>query len=333
MRDEEVATLAALVALRLGWPEPVLGRRRRAAIGPRGPRGDSGPRGQEGARGEAGSKGDRGDTGPKGDAGPRGDRGDAGPKGEAGPQGDAGPRGPAGVAASDFSVNAAAVDAGYADGSIVLRTGARTNPAGAFTGGGTGNKAIFGVWGFGGLPLAQLASIAVVWRNVTGPGGPYYVPPTASGGWRPYVNVLVDFAPNGGGDLRLLALLDDGLNGLITGAIGTYTNPGGANVLTYAWTAAQDVLIVGSTPATIPGGVPAHVTVGASWLERSYSFAQLVAANPDAVLVERWPNDGGMPAGAVLPAIVVCVGDSGNVIKSGKRITSLAVNGAVIVPL
>jgi hypothetical protein len=39
-----------------------------------------------------------------------------------------------------------------------------------------------------------------------------------------------------------------------------------------------------------------------------------------------------MPAGAVMPAILLISGDSGNVVKSGKRIVSMSVNGGAIVP-
>ena len=233
---------------------------------------------------------------------------------------------------ADFSVNAAGVDGGYADGSIVLRTGARPNAVGAFHGGGTGNKSIFGVFGFAGLPMADLVSVAYTWQNVAGSGGPFFNPSGGPSVLTPYVNVLVDFDPLGAHDLRVLVLLDDSLNGAITAAIGSYSNPGGLNVLTYSWTSAQDCLVVGSTPGTIPGGVSAHVTVGADWKERAYRWADLVAANPAAVLVDAFPADGGLPAGAVMPSILLVSGDSGNTQRSGKRITALVVNGAGIVP-
>ena len=227
-------------------------------------------------------------------------------------------------------MNAAAVDGGYADGSIVLRTGARTNAAGAFHGGGTGNKAIFGVFGFDGLPMGDLVSVAYTWRNVHGSGGPFFNPPAGPSVLTPYVNVLVDFDPLGAHDVRVLVLLDDSLNGAITSALGTYANPGGLNVLTYAWTSALDCLVVGSTPGTIPGGVAAHVTVGPAWTERAYRWADLVAANPAAVLVDAFPADGGLPAGAVMPSILLVSGDSSTTQRSGKRITALSVNGSSV---
>jgi hypothetical protein len=232
----------------------------------------------------------------------------------------------------DFSVNAAAVDGGYSDGSIVLRTGARTNAAGAFHGGGTGNKAIFGVLGLHGLPMADLASVSFTWTNVNGPAGPFYSTAFAPSVVTPYLNVLVDFDPLGAHNIRVLVMLSDQLNPLITAALGTYSNPGFLDVLTYAWTSAKDCLIVNSTPGTIPGGVVADVTVGPGWLERAYRWGDLVAANPAATLVDAFPADNGYPAGAVMPAITLNSGDSGNTQRSGKRIAAMSVNGNSVLP-
>ena len=342
MSDDFEDPALALVALGLALP-PLLGRasrrRRRRASPPRdstsppalvaSPMGPMGPMGPAGVPGAVGATGQPGPQGPQGQQGPAGPAGQTGPQGGAGPQG---PAGPAGQCLSDFSVNAAAVDGGFADGSIVLRTGARTNSAGAFHGGGTGNKSIFGVFGFDGLPMGDLVSVAYTWRNVTGSGGPFFSPPAGPSVLTPYVNVIVDFDPLGAHDVRVLVLLDDSLNGLITSVLGSYSNPGGLNVLTYAWTSAQDCLIVGSTPGTIPGGVAAHVTVGPAWPERAYRWADLVGANPAAVLVDAFPGDGGLPAGAVVPSILLVSGDSTNTQRSGKRISAMTVNGNSVLP-
>lgn len=340
--DDRIAGLAALGLILPPLLARSRSRRRRrpprelapqpstpGTVGPLGAPGAVGVTGPQGPQGQQGQAGPAGQTGPQGPAGQTGPQGPAGPAGQTGPQG---PVGPPGQGLSDFSVNAAAVDGGFADGSIVLRTGARTNSAGAFHGGGTGNKSIFGVFGFDGLPMGDLVSVAYTWRNVHGSGGPFFNPPAGPSVLTPYVNVIVDFDPLGAHDLRVLVLLDDSLNGLITSVLGSYSNPGGLNVLTYAWTSAQDCLIVGSTPGTIPGGVAAHVTVGPAWPERAYRWADLVGANPAAVLVDAFPGDGGLPAGAVIPAILLVSGDSNNTQRSGKRITALSVNGIALVP-
>jgi hypothetical protein len=227
----------------------------------------------------------------------------------------------------DYSVNAAGVDGPFIDSRIVLRTGDRPNAAGAYNGGGTGNKSIFGALGFDELPIADLKTIKYVWRNVLGPAGPFFIPPGGPSVNTPYPNIIVDFDPNGAGDIRIVVMLDDSLNPSITGSIGTYTN-NGSNELTYEWDGAtQNVMIVGAPPNAVPGGVAPDVSVGGSWPENSYKWQDLVAANPDAILVDVFAGDGGLPAGAVVPPILLISGDSGNLVKSGKAVLSFLVNG------
>jgi hypothetical protein len=231
----------------------------------------------------------------------------------------------------DLSVNAAGVDR-FEDLAVVLRTGSRVNVAGAYTGGGTGNKAIMGVLGFDGLALGALLSVAFTWENVVGPGGTTFSPPGAASVTVPYVNLVVDF---GGGDLRVLVLMDAQLNPAVSAAIGVYTNPGGLNVITHSWTAALGVLIVNAPPDPVPGGVAPIVSVGPAWPEKVYSMAALVAANPLARLVDAFPGapspfpagGGGLPAGAIIPGVVLASGDSGTIVRSGKRVRELLVNG------
>lgn len=206
MTEEEFQLLVAAVVLELssawqprGLIESVTrqhaeSRTARRAVA--GPKGDPGSPGLKGAKGDRGDPGSPGGNGPKGDPGIKGDPGVKGDKGDPGVKGDPGPKGDPGQGANDYSVNAASVDR-VADGSLVLRTGGITNSPGAFTGGGTGNKAILGIAGFDGLPLASLASIDFSWTNVVGPGGPFYSPPSSGNTTVPWVNLLVDFNPAG----------------------------------------------------------------------------------------------------------------------------------------
>jgi len=226
----------------------------------------------------------------------------------------------------DFSVNEASAYAGYDDDSIVLRTSARANAAGGFTGGGTGNKSIRGFFGLNGASLGSLQSIEYVWENVVGPAGINFLPPEPATTVTPYVNFLVDFDPNGAGDIRVLVVSTDQLAAAINNSVGTYVN-NGSNVLTYSWDSSQNVLIVLAPPNPVPGGVAPDVSIGASWLENSYKFSDIVAANPDAVLIDSYPADGGLPAGAIVPSMMLISGDSGTVIKSGKKINSFSING------
>jgi hypothetical protein len=248
----------------------------------------------------------------------------------AGGKGGGGGGGASGVFGPDFSVNAAKVDGGYPGKFLVLRTGARTNAAGAYTGGGTGNKSILGIFGLDKKPISALDSLAFTWENVVGPGGPFFNPPGAGTVLSPYMNLIIDFAPTSGGDIRVLSLMDDSLALSITAAIGAYSNPGGLNKLTYSWDKTKDVLIVNAPPNPVPGGVTPNISVGATWPDNSYTWADLVAANPDAIFVDVFPNDGGLPAGAIMPAALLISGDSNNVTRSGKKITSIKLNGSSV---
>lgn len=236
----------------------------------------------------------------------------------------------------ELPVNTAAVDRHYQDGSAVLRTGSNANPAGAFNGGGTGNKAILGVSGFSGLPIALLSSVSLVWESELGPMGPNAIPPEAVTTVTPYLNLIVQFDP-AVPDLRVLVGFTDQLPA-VSPFLGTYLN-NGSNLFTYSWNAATDgVLIVASGLGLQRGVAPAPS--GGAWTDNVYSWAALVAANPAAILIDAFPattaappapgGDGGMPVGATVPAIVIASGDSGTVIKSGKRLVSLAVNGIPI---
>lgn len=230
----------------------------------------------------------------------------------------------------DFSVNEASVASGYSDGSIVLQTSEQVNSAGSFTGVGVGNKSIFGVFGYNNLPISQLSSLEFVWENIVGPAGVNFIPPGGTTTVTPDINILVDFDPNGAGDIRILIAATDQLDAAINNSVGTFSN-NGSNVLTYSWSAATDnVLIVLSPPNPVPGGVPVGVTTGPSWFQNSYSWAALVAANQNAVIVDAYPGDNGMPAGMILPGIILKSGDDATVIKSGKKIASFKVNGSPV---
>ena len=206
-------------------------------------------------------------------------------------------------------------------------SGKATNEAGFFTGGGKGNKAILGSFGYDGMPFSSLTSISYTWTKIVGPGGPFYAPPGGPSVQTPYCNIIVDFgAPVG---IKILTILDDSLAGSITAAIGNYSNA--ANVLTYSWTVSKAVLIVGQAPPA-PGGVAPAVSVGGLWLENAYDPSALLAANPNMKIVDAYTGDGGMPCGARLPGILLCSGDSSNVTEAGYRIGSLIVNGAQIIP-
>lgn len=237
-----------------------------------------------------------------------------------------------GIDSNDRSVNEAKTEQVGPD--LVLRTSDLAPGAGAYNGGGDGNKAIATFYGFEDVPLGDLESISYTWENIKGPVGPKFTPGDPVTTTTLYVNVLVDFGGAGAvGDLYNLVLLTDQLNPTIVDSIGSYVKNGDA--LTGTWSAAnQNVLIVGvNAPNNAPGGVAPSVSVGPSWLERSFSFAALVAANPNAKLiaVTDFVDDGGFPSGALMAAVNIMSGDSGTKVKSGKRCTAFSVNGTALV--
>lgn len=261
-------------------------------------------------------------------------------------------------------VNSAGVDRHYQDGTIVLRTGSPINPAGAFNGGGVGNKAIAGLSGYSGLPLGSLLSIDFDWQNVLGPTGQIVPPPgpNPTSVTVPFLNLIVDFDPTlPGGNVRVCSLCDAQLAPAISNAIGTYVP--GLTGCSVHWQSTETfpglnghILIVNSPfippppgpTRDTPGGVLPNVTVGPLWTENAFRIADLLAGNPGAILIDAFtanPNamqggvpapivggDGGLPAGARTPAILLVSGDSSNVVKSGKQIISWFVNGTPIVP-
>jgi hypothetical protein len=251
----------------------------------------------------------------------------------------------------DYSVNAArayvtcAPDRDADVRALVLRAGSRTNAAGAFNGGGTGNKAIAGFCrtvaaddvpaiDFEGLFGSDLAGFAYEWKNMLGPVGPHYVPPGAVTTLTPYFNLLVDF---GGGDLRIVVLLSDQLAPAVSAALGAWTWTG--DTVRGEWGslygAPEGVLIVNAPPNPVPGGVAPIVDVGPTWLDKVYSWAALMEANPTAKLRAQFPGnatyfpsgDGGMPVGAWMPQVLLVSGDSSNLGKSGKLVVDARVNG------
>lgn len=239
-------------------------------------------------------------------------------------------------------VNAAGVNGiGYNNAQAVcLRTGLRVNATGSFNGGGVGNKAVCGVSGYNGMPIGALTSVKYVWTSQLGPKGLNAAPPELTTTVTPYLNMIVDFnPPPGPGDLRVLVGCTDQLP-VVAPFLGTYFN-NGSNVFTYEWTSAFGVLIVQSGIGPGPGVPPViPAPAGPAWQDNVYSWAALVASNPTAVLVDAFPattmapgGDGGMPVGATVPAIVIASGDSGTVIKSGKVLQSLDVNGLPVWPI
>ena len=182
----------------------------------------------------------------------------------------------------DHSVNRASVsldtDPETGDGGLLVRTEEGDNEVGAFHGSGTGNKAIAGVPGFDGLPLAELDGLGIQARPHEGER-------------ELYLNVLVDLACDGQ-QLRILVVDSWGETGVDSGGYLDLSADPGAPV----WKA------VGGIDELLPGHLEA---------DRA-TLTPLAQAYPDACLRDADTLDGGMPADVETRAILWILGDSSN---------------------
>jgi hypothetical protein len=239
------------------------------------------------------------------------------------------------LAGLDCSVNSARVQPHSSGVGITLTTTARVNEAGAFQGGGSGNKAIYGACGLDLLPLAELQHLLIVWQNQAGPAGPHVEPAQAVTVATPYLNLLVDLnaadAP-AGADIRVLVCCCDQLSPAISEAIGVTSNDG-SNRLTVRWQAGtHGVLIVGYDGSNAPGGISPVLSNGSSWMENVFSLTDLLVACPQARLVDAVSGDGGLPAAERTPALLLCSGDSGYQEAQSKWVERLEINGRSLLP-
>jgi hypothetical protein len=192
----------------------------------------------------------------------------------------------------DLSVNQASATSDT-DG-LTLRTEAGTNAAGGFNGTGTGNKAIAGVTGWDGRPLADLDHLALETTLVTGTRSTYF-------------NVIVDLDCDGA---RLSLVVADP-----TGLAST----SGAAGDRYELDADEAVWrAVGGLDDLLPG----HTDPDAGTL------TSVADAYPDACLRDAATGDNGMPAGVVTPAVLVILGDSVNDTENEQLVGAIEVGGS-----
>lgn len=215
----------------------------------------------------------------------------------------------------DLSVNKANVDNAQSNFAVlVTRTG--TNAAGAYNGGGIGNKSILGIGGFNGLLLSSLATLDYTWRALT------------TDATETYVNLIVELIP-GSGVFNIL---------VIDSPLFTITPLGGGR-FNYAWAAATDNVrivndqLVPGYPGSLPVpvvGVPFPPTL---WPSRAYKFTDLIqpAFYPTAHLRDASTGDGGLPkAPTITPALLVIAGDSVNTLATNKLVEQIRFNGALV---
>ena len=227
----------------------------------------------------------------------------------------------------------------------IFRSQTNANPAGGFTGGGTGNKGILGHFLGAAMPLGSLASVSWTVTNLQpeGPAGP--------GIPLPYANLIVDlgvpvvppFAPGG----IVILVFGDILAPPLALSLGTFSFPG-PNQIKCVWTAATDgvLTVVGKGMAVFPdppgptivpspdgvqptGNVPPGI-----WQNYSRSIAAILAAYPAAVVLNANPLDGGMPGGTapgtIMSGVLLAAGDSSNQRQHAARLNAWTLNGIAI---
>jgi hypothetical protein len=228
----------------------------------------------------------------------------------------------------DISVNKAQVDnAQSASPIMTVKTG--TNNAGAFNGGGLGNKAILGIQGFDTMPLSALATLEIVWREMeAGHPNPIQV--------EVYANLIVEPDPIGApGTFRIFSI-----SNTLPPIFDFTVTPLGPGRWDYSWTASSPTNfvqvvgpVVGPPPppfgTSFPPVVP-FISNGPAFFSQAFRMSDILASYPNARLRDASTGDGGMPKTTVTPAILIIVGDSNNVTMASRLIEEVKLNGALI---
>lgn len=236
----------------------------------------------------------------------------------------------------DYSVNGARVDE-FASYPPILRISTQRNPAGAFVGGGLGNKAILGhATPTLGVPLDELLGLAWTSYDLSPEGTPI-----VSGNEWPYVNLVVELGPQtiappaysilsiAPTQFPLLNVGVESINGreraIVWDALlnnvqvvldrGMYETP-------------PFVLPPGPWPAGLPGAgyIPAAVGPGSgnppvgSWTSRSYTLSDITKTWPNARIINAYPADGGLPAATPVTGFLLVIGDSANLALAIRRL-------------
>jgi len=224
----------------------------------------------------------------------------------------------------DCSVNSAHVEETYSSAPI-LHAQPAGNVAGAFNGGGLGNKCILAFRVGDLLPLGLFTGFKYTWRDLN-PGTP---------GIGVYANLVLDV--NGDGSAYKIASIDP-ISPPALGNGTTITNPDGTKTTSFNG-ATDNLLIVNGllNPPLPPGGpgfVPPTVPgapLPGGWPSNSYSLASILAAYPACRLAEASSLDNGLPkAPNKTPAFMIITGDSINMLVRAFRLTNIEFNGVKI---
>lgn len=226
----------------------------------------------------------------------------------------------------------------------ILRTNTNVNPAGGYTGGGTGNKAILGHRLSAPLLVSALSTIEFSVEHLTPEVG-------VAGNAIPFVNLVVELDPTGphAGIYTIFSMMSRDFPLLNLGAF-----VDAPPIYTVTWDAALHYAQVVSDrglyrsslplpawdppfPAAGPPGqfvVPA-VGVGGdppagSWTSRAYTMASILAFYPSARIVNANSLDGGTPKLTITAGLMLALGDSANVKQNAVRLLDFKLNGVAV---
>lgn len=232
----------------------------------------------------------------------------------------------------DVSVNKAHVDNPQSTVPVlVTKTG--TNNAGGFNGGGLGNKAMLGIQGFNGMPLSELQSVVWIWQELEAA----HPDPL---GLRVYANLIIEPDPIGFPGVYKVLVLSDTLAPIID----VISTPLGGGSWKITWPTDSKKLVFCVNPAGLPAppnpvesvwvspppGVPFFSAVNNMYFTQLFAMADILAAYPNARLVDASSGDGGLPHTTVTPALMIIVGDSNNVVMVSRLIKQVQVNGETV---
>lgn len=231
----------------------------------------------------------------------------------------------------DHSVNGGAVD-DFTKPNPILRTNTNINAVGAYNGAGLGNKAILGYWLAAPLALGLVVSVELLIEQLTPEAG-------LVGNALPYLNMLVELNPVGSPGVLSVFSFGDPQNIL---NLGVYSTPA-PNRHRTIWTPTNFIQIVADKGAGLPNlgpptpvAGPATIPVSegtpqpANWNTHDYSIANILAAYPNARIVNGASGDSGLPKSTVTAGLMVALGDSTNHLQNAVRVLDFKFNGVNI---
>lgn len=217
---------------------------------------------------------------------------------------------------NDHSVNAAKVHIN--NDVLSLECSIRTNTAGNFNGGGTGNKAIASL--FSTIDNTLLSNFPTLEYKFQLPVGSTLANAHA------YINVIVDINGNGS-SYKIMALMFKGDTAPLDNTE-TRIDLGSGKYHVSFNKAINNVGVVG---APLAGVIPVVGDDIVAWGLRRYTISSIIAAYPNAKIVSAISGDGGMPKFTKTASILLCHGDSATNSRQYVEISEVKVNDIPVI--